>query len=436
MTTYKLTAIVSGGQAGADRGALQAAIDLGLGWGGWSPAGWRSEDGEIPAVYRERMKCTTSSDYGMRTRLNVQDSDGTLLISFDPEISGGSAFTEKTVKSQRKPYLHLVLPDRGNAELPAEVRAGVLEWISDCRISVLNVAGPRESKAPGIQEAVRDTLVWIFEPEAADDAPAPTAEEQATAQEIATEVTQLIGSPPSASPDPEVTAIMDVVREIVDAAPKVGDVIRTLPDGTPVRWGGGQRMEASQGDPNAFDPDPVAILHRVDPPRAVAPDIFEQALKLASDNDDGISVRIRGHANFVAAGPNAVLDMSHLSDEEWAEFVKEGERIADEDAERNFIANCENIVTLLPTVTPELVSGALVEVKALINLFYEFPNNGAGGSLHIVLDDNNIGRDSIEYCLTYARREGDACGEALAKLLLALTDEQIEALLDPRPETP
>ena len=171
--TYKLTAIISGGQTGADRGGLQAAIDLGIGWGGWAPAVWRAEDGQIPEIYRERMKCTSSSDYGMRTRLNVQDSDGTLIISFAEKLTGGSEFTVKTCERQDKAHLHLVLPDRGRSMVPDEVRAGVLEWIDKARISVLNVAGPRESKEAGLQQAVRDVLVWILEERV------PTIEEQA-----------------------------------------------------------------------------------------------------------------------------------------------------------------------------------------------------------------------------------------------------------------
>ncbi len=165
--TWKLTAIVSGAQTGADRGGLQAAIDLDLGWGGWAPAGWRAEDGEIPLIYRERMKCTSSPDYGMRTRLNVQDSDGTLILSFAEKLTAGSEFTQKTCERTDKSHLHLVLPDRGRTRIPDEVRAAVLEWIEKARISVLNVAGPRESKEVGIQQAVRDALVWIFEPDVA-----------------------------------------------------------------------------------------------------------------------------------------------------------------------------------------------------------------------------------------------------------------------------
>jgi hypothetical protein len=324
----------------------------------------------------------------MRTRLNVQDSDGTLLVSFDPELSGGSAFTEKTAERMRKPYLHLVLPDRGATRVPDEVRAGVLEWISDCKISVLNVAGPRESKAPGLQEAVRDLLVWIFEPDAPDDAPATTPEEQATAEAIGQELVALGVGP----------ATVEVVeRQHVGADGKIDkhtvetpDGTFTIPAGTPVRWGGVEPMAVKATDPNAFDPSAYTFVEG-------------ECISIIQPEGDGPAVCIEG----------------------WDALKRMNER---EDAERNFIANCENTVNLLPTVDAELRSGALVEVKALVELFYTFPNNGAGGSLHIVLDDGNTGRDSVEYCLTYAQREGDACGEALAKLLLALTEEERESL--------
>ena len=180
----RLTAIVSGAQTGADRGGLQAAIDLGLGYGGWAPQGWRAEDGTVPAVYREHMRESTSRDYGLRTRLNVQDSDGTLIISFAEQLTGGSAFTARAAKSQRKPCKHLVLPAKGETRIPDAVRTSLLEWIRDQRISVLNVAGPRESKEPGIEQAVRDALVWVFEDEMdVTEAMARRVYEQQTAED-------------------------------------------------------------------------------------------------------------------------------------------------------------------------------------------------------------------------------------------------------------
>lgn len=163
-----ITAIVSGGQTGADRGGLDAAIQLGLGHGGWAPKGWRAEDGVIPEIYRAHMRESVSEDYGVRTRLNVQDSDGTLIISFGEELTGGSEYTAKQARAQRKPCKHLVLPARGDTRIPDAVRSAALQWVNENRISILNVAGPRESKEAGLQTAVRDALVWIFEDEVVD----------------------------------------------------------------------------------------------------------------------------------------------------------------------------------------------------------------------------------------------------------------------------
>lgn len=165
-----ISAIISGGQTGADRGALTAAIQLGLDFGGWAPAGYRAEDGTVPEIFRVRMRETNARDYGLRTRLNIQDSDATLIISFATELSGGSSFTAKHAKQQRKPCKHLVLPARGETRIPDAVRSAVLAWIADRRIGVLNVAGPRESKEPGIEQAVCDALVWILEDEVVEPA--------------------------------------------------------------------------------------------------------------------------------------------------------------------------------------------------------------------------------------------------------------------------
>jgi hypothetical protein len=159
----RLTTIVSGGQTGADRGGLDAAIALDLAFGGWAPAGWRSEDGQIPDIYRERMRCTSSSNYGIRTRLNIQDSDGTLIVSFAESPGGGTAYTIEQCEKQDKAHIHVVLPRGGRTQMPNAVADGIREWLDKANINVLNVAGPRESKEAGIQEAVRDLLVWVLE---------------------------------------------------------------------------------------------------------------------------------------------------------------------------------------------------------------------------------------------------------------------------------
>jgi len=161
VTFSPLTKIISGGQTGADRGALIAARALGLDIGGWAPAGWRSEDGFIPPDLCAHMRESKSPNYGLRTRLNIQDSDGTLILSYANNLTGGSKFTIDHVKQQRKPCKHLVLP-RGKGVVTGAVTDAIWDWIDEHKISVLNVAGPRESKELGIQLAaevvIRDLL--------------------------------------------------------------------------------------------------------------------------------------------------------------------------------------------------------------------------------------------------------------------------------------
>lgn len=154
--SWRLTTIVSAATAGAERGGLDAAIELDLGYGGWRSAG-----SDIPAIYAARMRETSSAKEGMARRLNVQDSDGTLLVSFDRKLTGVAAFTERA--ASRRPYLHLVLPAASASQMPEAVADGVREWILEARIGVLHVSGPGEDNEPGIQEATRDVLVWIFE---------------------------------------------------------------------------------------------------------------------------------------------------------------------------------------------------------------------------------------------------------------------------------
>jgi len=134
--------IVSGGQAGVDRAALDAALALGVPCGGWCPKGRKAEDGPIPARYP--LTETPSDDYAQRTEWNVRDSDGTLILT-DGKLSGGSAQTVEIAKRVGKPYLVVEL---NGTEQPAAVRA----WVVARGITVLNVAGPRESKSPGIYE--------------------------------------------------------------------------------------------------------------------------------------------------------------------------------------------------------------------------------------------------------------------------------------------
>lgn len=146
--------IVSGGQTGADRGGLDAARELGMPFGGWAPKDWRAEDGAIPEVYRASMRTTSSRNYRDRTKRNVFDSDGTLLVSLRTALTGGSLETWSYCEHRRRPRLHVVLTD----PLPV-INGNLLDWLGRNRIRVLNVAGPRESKEPGLQDATRRVLV-------------------------------------------------------------------------------------------------------------------------------------------------------------------------------------------------------------------------------------------------------------------------------------
>lgn len=134
--------IISGGQTGVDRAALDVACDLDFERGGWCPKGRLAEDGPLSDWYP--LKETPSSEYVERTVWNVRDSDGTLILTWGPPTNG-TALTQGIAESSGKPCLVVDLLE--NASLSA-----VREWVQRNRIRVLNVAGPRSSKCPGIYE--------------------------------------------------------------------------------------------------------------------------------------------------------------------------------------------------------------------------------------------------------------------------------------------
>jgi predicted Rossmann fold nucleotide-binding protein DprA/Smf involved in DNA uptake len=138
--------IVSGGQTGVDRAALDVALQLGLACGGWCPRGRRAEDGPIPGEYP--LQETPTADYPERTEWNVRDSDGTLILARGA-LQGGTALTRGWARRLGKPFL---VVDLDQPTCAADVR----HWAECNRVGVLNVAGPRESESPGIYEqAVR-----------------------------------------------------------------------------------------------------------------------------------------------------------------------------------------------------------------------------------------------------------------------------------------
>jgi len=144
--------IVSGGQTGVDRAALDTALALGLRVGGWCPLGRRAEDGPIPRPYCLRE--TPTQDYAQRTEWNVRDSDATLIL-FRGRLSGGSARTAEHAARLGHPLLTLDLDTAPDPGLAAD-------WVRRQGVRVLNVAGPRESGAPGIYAQARGWLETFF----------------------------------------------------------------------------------------------------------------------------------------------------------------------------------------------------------------------------------------------------------------------------------
>lgn len=146
-----VTRIVSGGQTGADRAALDWALAHGVPHGGWCPEGRLAEDGVIDARYLLRE--LPGGGYLERTRQNVVDSEATLILNRG-ELSGGTLATRQFALEAGKPFLLVALDTPATATTFAEARA----WLRDHAVAVLNVAGPRETKRPGMY---RQTLAFL-----------------------------------------------------------------------------------------------------------------------------------------------------------------------------------------------------------------------------------------------------------------------------------
>jgi len=143
-----ITRIVSGGQTGVDRAALDVALELGLPCGGWCPRGRRAEDGRIDDRYP--LSETPWDGYPQRTEWNVRDSDGTLILTCG-EPDRGTILTVRLTQERKKPCF--VVDINGDIDVSA-IRA----WAEANGVRVLNVAGPRESSSPGIHDRAADLL--------------------------------------------------------------------------------------------------------------------------------------------------------------------------------------------------------------------------------------------------------------------------------------
>ncbi|MBI4816450.1 MAG: putative molybdenum carrier protein [Deltaproteobacteria bacterium] len=147
--------VVSGGQTGVDRAALDVALTFGLDCGGWCPKGRLAEDGTIPAKYP--LSETKSPEYHVRTQRNVEGSSATLVVTRGAP-TGGTRFTVEVAQSIRRPVLIADL-DYGEAVVAEKIAS----WLHQSKPRILNVAGPRESGAPGITEQACRVLATAFE---------------------------------------------------------------------------------------------------------------------------------------------------------------------------------------------------------------------------------------------------------------------------------
>lgn len=156
-TAVKITKIVSGGQTGADRAALDFGLENGIEIGGYVPRGRLAEDGRIPDRYPNLIE-TETPEPAVRTELNVLHSDGTLIVT-QGKRSGGSELTRHFADLHSKPNLHVdlsIMSEKKAAEL-------VRQWLGATGVKVLNVAGPRASEDSGIYDSVKGLLQKLHE---------------------------------------------------------------------------------------------------------------------------------------------------------------------------------------------------------------------------------------------------------------------------------
>jgi hypothetical protein len=143
--------IVSGGQTGADRAALDFALAHGFPHGGWCPRGRWAEDRPLPRRYK--LAETPEDDPMQRTEWNVRDSDATIVFSIGEALSGGSARTEAFARTYKKPFLHLSRQRHGTRTV-TRLSSFLLVQQPD----VLNIAGPRASEEPEVSDFTRQVL--------------------------------------------------------------------------------------------------------------------------------------------------------------------------------------------------------------------------------------------------------------------------------------
>jgi len=147
--------IISGGQTGVDRGALDFALENSITCAGWCPKGRLSEDGVIPDKYP--LWETKQKEYPHRTEKNILNSDGTFIIIKNNAADRGTELTGKICRKNKKPYLKADSGDDWDT-----IKIQFKDWLKAHKIKTLNIAGNRESFSPGIQAKTKNFLEYLF----------------------------------------------------------------------------------------------------------------------------------------------------------------------------------------------------------------------------------------------------------------------------------
>ncbi|MBT8395077.1 MAG: putative molybdenum carrier protein [Bacteroidia bacterium] len=160
---FKIKKIISGGQTGVDRGALEAAIELGMNVGGWCPPDREAEDGRIPddlPIKETPNECSNIAlgvPRSLRTEWNVRDSDATLVFvpDRDCKMDSGTEWTIRFCIQLNKPFLICEIKE-------VNTLWNITDWLVTVKPEILNVAGPGENLAPGIQEASKVLITKLL----------------------------------------------------------------------------------------------------------------------------------------------------------------------------------------------------------------------------------------------------------------------------------
>lgn len=155
----KIEKIISGGQTGADRAALDFALERNIPIGGFVPKARLAEDGRIPEKYKN-LEETESGDPAARTALNIKNSDATLILS-NGALKGGSKLTLEFAEKYRKPFLHVDLSILKMDDAARETK----RWLASLRCGALNIAGARASEDAEIYARTKEFLTELFESE-------------------------------------------------------------------------------------------------------------------------------------------------------------------------------------------------------------------------------------------------------------------------------